>query len=107
MHQERFDQIRADFLREIAAAGTESEVLDIKGRYTGKKRGVLQELMTSLKEVAPEERPAFGQAVNALKNELERGRRGPGAGPRRQAGSRGAGCDPPRPAARPRATCTR
>jgi phenylalanyl-tRNA synthetase alpha chain len=73
MHQERFDQIRADFLREIAAAGTESEVLDIKGRYTGKKRGVLQELMTSLKEVAPEERPAFGQAVNALKNELEAG----------------------------------
>ena len=73
MQRERFDEIRANFLREIAAAGTESGVLDIKGRYTGKKRGVLQELMASLKEVAPEERPAFGQAVNALKGELEQG----------------------------------
>ncbi len=73
MHQERFDDIRARFAEEIASAASESDVLDIKGRYTGKKRGILQELMASLKEVAPEERPAFGQAVNALKSELEQG----------------------------------
>ncbi len=73
MDQARFEDIRKRFAGEIAGAGTESEVLDIKGRYTGKKRGVLQELMTSLKEVTPEERPAFGQAVNALKVELEQG----------------------------------
>jgi phenylalanyl-tRNA synthetase alpha chain len=73
MHLGRFDEIRDAFQREIAAVSTESEVLDIKGRYTGKKRGVLQELMASLKEVAPEDRPAFGQAVNALKAELEQG----------------------------------
>lgn len=73
MDQARFEDIRERFAREISGASTESEVLDIKGRYTGKKRGVLQELMTSLKEVAAEDRPAFGQAVNALKNELEQG----------------------------------
>ena len=73
MDQGRFQDIRERFAQEISGAATESEVLDIKGRYTGKKRGVLQELMTSLKEVAPEDRPAFGQAVNALKNELEQG----------------------------------
>ena len=73
MHQERFDDIRARFAEDIASAASESDVLDIKGRYTGKKRGILQELMASLKEVAPEERPAFGQAVNALKSELEQG----------------------------------
>jgi len=73
MDQERFEDIRKRFAGEVAGAGTESEVLDIKGRYTGKKRGVLQELMTSLKEVSPEDRPTFGQAVNALKVELEQG----------------------------------
>jgi phenylalanyl-tRNA synthetase alpha chain len=73
MHLERFDDIRAAFARDISSAQSESEVLEIKGRYTGKKRGVLQDLMASLKSVPPEERPAFGQAVNALKTELEQG----------------------------------
>jgi len=73
MDQARFADIRERFTQEITGAATESEVLDIKGRYTGKKRGVLQELMASLKEVAAEDRPAFGQAVNALKSELEQG----------------------------------
>lgn len=73
MRSERFEAIRSDFSREIAACRTESEVLDVKGRYTGKKRGVLQELMAALKEVPPAERAAYGQAVNALKVELEGG----------------------------------
>lgn len=73
MHRDRLDEILASFSREIASAATESDVLEIKGRYTGKKRGVLQDLMTSLKSVAPEDRPAYGQAVNTLKGQLEAG----------------------------------
>ena len=73
MQAERFAQIREDFGREIAGAKTESDVLDIKGRFTGKKRGVLQDLLSGLKEVPAHERPAYGQAVNALKSELEAG----------------------------------
>jgi phenylalanyl-tRNA synthetase alpha chain len=73
MQADRFSQIREEFASQIAGAKTESEVLDIKGRFTGKKRGILQELLSGLKEVPAQERPAFGQAVNALKAELEAG----------------------------------
>ena len=48
-------------------------VRDLKGRYIGKKRGVLKDLMADISRVPPEEKPAFGQAVNALKAELEQG----------------------------------
>ena len=71
MHRERLDAIRQEFTKEIGAALTEADVLDIKGRYVGKKRGVLQDLMAQLKGLPPEERRDFGQAVNALKGELE------------------------------------
>lgn len=68
---DRFESIRGECRAALEEARTESDVLDIKGRFTGKKRGVLQDLMAQLKSVPPEERPAFGQQVNALKEELE------------------------------------
>ena len=71
METERFEAIRRDFDGEIKAASSEGEVLDIKGRYIGKKRGLLQDLMTAIKDLPPAERPLYGQAVNKLKNELE------------------------------------
>ncbi len=71
MSEERVASIREEFQRELAAASEESQVLEVKGRYLGKKRGVVQDLLAALKEIPPEERRAFGQAVNALKNELE------------------------------------
>ena len=73
MHLERIERIRRDFSRDIEAASTESALLEVKGRYVGKKRGVLQELMAALKTLPPEERRAFGQSVNALKEEMEAG----------------------------------
>jgi len=69
--KERFLAIRQACTEALAAARTESEILEIKGRFTGKKRGVLQELMSELKSVPVADRPSFGQAVNALKEELE------------------------------------
>jgi len=71
MKTERFDAIRRDFDGEIKAASTEGEVLEIKGRYVGKKRGILRDMMSAIKELPPEERRAYGQAVNALKREME------------------------------------
>ncbi len=68
---ERFETVRRECLEALASARTESEVLEIKGRYTGRKRGVLQELLAQLKSVPALERPAFGQAVNRLKDDLE------------------------------------
>ena len=73
MREERFEAIRREFAREIGACGTESEVLDVKGRYTGKKRGVLQDLMAAIKEIPADQKAAYGQAVNGLKAELENG----------------------------------
>jgi len=69
--KERFQAIRQACTEALTAARTESDILEIKGRFTGKKRGVLQELMAELKSVPPADRPTFGQAVNSLKEELE------------------------------------
>ena len=68
---ERFEALRDEWLKALEGAGTESEVLDLKGRYVGKKRGRIPELLQELKSAPPEERPALGQAVNKLKNEIE------------------------------------
>ncbi len=73
MDTSRFDEIRAEFSGEVVRVTTEAELLDLKGRYIGKKRGVLRDLMANMKSVPPEDKPAFGQAVNALKTELEGG----------------------------------
>jgi phenylalanyl-tRNA synthetase alpha chain len=71
MSVEKIASIREEFQRELAAAAEESQVLEVKGRFLGKKRGVVQDLLAALKETPPEERRAFGQAVNALKTDLE------------------------------------
>ncbi len=68
---ERFEALRDEWLKALEKAGTESEVLELKGRYVGKKRGKIPELLQDLKSASPEERPALGQAVNRLKNEME------------------------------------
>ncbi len=68
---ERFEALRDEWLKALDEAGTESEVLELKGRYVGKKRGKIPELLQDLKDAPPEERPALGQAVNKLKNEVE------------------------------------
>jgi phenylalanyl-tRNA synthetase alpha chain len=73
MQASRFSEVLQGFHEAAAAARTESEVLDLKGRYTGKKRGILTDLMAAMKDLPPSERPAYGQSVNALKAELEAG----------------------------------
>lgn len=66
--------IRNQFSQELLNAQTSSELEAIKVRYLGKK-GPIQELMKSLKDVSSEERPHVGKSINDLKvdisNQLE------------------------------------
>ncbi|HHS49859.1 MAG TPA: phenylalanine--tRNA ligase subunit alpha [candidate division Zixibacteria bacterium] len=54
----------------LAKAGSQADLDQIRADYLGRK-GALSEIMKSVKDLPPEERPAFGQAVNRLKNELD------------------------------------
>ncbi|MCI4398283.1 MAG: phenylalanine--tRNA ligase subunit alpha [Acidobacteria bacterium] len=68
---ESFEALRDEWLKALDEAQTESEVLELKGRFVGKKRGKIQDLLMQLKSAPPEERPLLGQAVNKLKGDAE------------------------------------
>ncbi|MCB1113365.1 MAG: phenylalanine--tRNA ligase subunit alpha [Chlamydiia bacterium] len=57
------------FQEELKAIQSTKELEDLKVKYLGKK-GPVQGLMKHLKDLSPEERPVFGQAVNDLKVEI-------------------------------------
>lgn len=69
--KDRLEQIRQNALAKIEAADALEKLNDIRVAFLGKK-GELTSIMKSMKEVAPEERPAFGQMVNATRSEVER-----------------------------------
>lgn len=54
----------------IEAAGALEKLNDIRVAFLGKK-GELTSIMKSMKEIAPEERPAFGQMVNETRSEID------------------------------------
>jgi phenylalanyl-tRNA synthetase alpha chain len=62
--------IKKSFLDEIEAAGDLTGLQQIKIKYTGKK-GLLSAQMKSLSSIPPDKRPAFGSAINEVKNFLE------------------------------------
>ncbi|KAF3362984.1 Phenylalanine--tRNA ligase alpha subunit [Chlamydiales bacterium STE3] len=64
------DNLRDQFEQEFSKIQLLSELETLKVKYLGKK-GPVQDLMKTLKEVKPEDRPAFGQKVNQLKAEFE------------------------------------
>ncbi|KIC74924.1 Phenylalanine--tRNA ligase alpha subunit [Neochlamydia sp. TUME1] len=61
--------IHSDFTADIAAVKTTAEIENLKIKYLGKK-GFIQNLMKFLKEVNPEQRPAFGKEINELKEDV-------------------------------------
>lgn len=63
---ERVEQASAAF----ASAENEDVLNQIKARFVG-KAGDITSLLRSLKDVAPEDRPAFGQAVNEARELVE------------------------------------
>ncbi|MEE1242573.1 MAG: phenylalanine--tRNA ligase subunit alpha, partial [Frisingicoccus sp.] len=68
--KDRLEQIRQKALAQIEEADVLDKLNDIRVAFLGKK-GELTSIMKSMKEVAPEDRPAFGQMVNATRSEIE------------------------------------
>ena len=65
----QLEQLEAALLEALKEVKTEAALNDLKAQYVGKK-GHLAEAMQTMKNLPKEERPAFGQAVNALKTTL-------------------------------------
>jgi len=66
----RIEELAEEGLRALEAAETESALLEIKGRYFGKK-GALTEHLKGVSALPPEARKTLGAAVNAARGRLE------------------------------------
>ena len=69
--KDRLSKIRQNALNQTEEAGALEKLNDIRVAFLGKK-GELTSIMKSMKELAPEERPAFGQMVNETRSEIEK-----------------------------------
>jgi phenylalanyl-tRNA synthetase alpha chain len=68
--KEKLAALYAEALADLAKAVSEADLQDVRVRYLGRK-GLLTALMKELGALSPEERPAAGQLVNQVKDELE------------------------------------
>ena len=62
-------QIKNDVMASIASADSLETLDAVRIKYLSKK-GEISQLMSALRDLTPEERPAFGAMVNALKEEV-------------------------------------
>lgn len=67
---EEIEQIKTAALEELEAAENEAALEAVRLKYISRK-GMIPALMQHLKNIAPEERRAYGQRVNALKDAVE------------------------------------
>ena len=68
--KEKLRQLTEEALDKIQASATLDEINDIRVEFLGKK-GRITSIMKELKDIAPEDRPAFGQLVNEAKQKAE------------------------------------
>jgi phenylalanyl-tRNA synthetase alpha chain len=64
------NKVRTAAIESLASASTTSELADWHSSYLSRK-GEVSQLMRHIGALSPEEKPVFGQAVNALKQELQ------------------------------------
>jgi phenylalanyl-tRNA synthetase alpha chain len=64
--QPSIDEIQQHFLSDLKKVQSTVDLEDIKVKYLGKK-GPIQDLMKTLKQMAPEHRPVVGKQINDLK----------------------------------------
>ncbi len=69
--QDKIHEIKILFQKELAEVDSSQKLEQVKVKYLGKK-GVIQDLMPSLKTVSSEERPLIGKQINDLKEEIIR-----------------------------------
>ncbi|MBN1178459.1 MAG: phenylalanine--tRNA ligase subunit alpha [Anaerolineae bacterium] len=68
--RDTLDRLKEEALAALADAGSSEALQAWNRRYLGKK-GALTQMLRSVGELPKEERPAFGQATNAVKVDLE------------------------------------
>ena len=68
--KDKLAKIKGEALEKISSASNMETLNELRVRYLGKK-GEMTEVLKSMKDVAPEERPAIGQMVNETRNEIE------------------------------------
>jgi phenylalanyl-tRNA synthetase alpha chain len=65
------DAVRDRFRARLAGAATDKDLKAVSDEFLSRKSGAVTALMKQLGALAPDERKAFGAAVNALKTEIE------------------------------------
>jgi phenylalanyl-tRNA synthetase alpha chain len=65
------EALTAEFEREASAVEDRQGFEQVRLRWVGRKQGRVRELLARLKEVKPEARRQYGQAVNRLKERVE------------------------------------
>ncbi len=68
--KENLQQIREEALAQIRETEVLDRLAEVRVNFLGKK-GKLTALLKSMKEIAPEDRPAFGQLVNETRQQIE------------------------------------
>lgn len=68
--REQLDSLVAEAREAFRAAPSDNDLNQVKARFIG-KQGTITALMQRMRELSPDDRPAFGQAVNAAKRDVE------------------------------------
>ncbi len=64
---EKIQEMRADIVAAASGINDSKEMYQLRKQYLDAKTGMISALMKNMRELAPEERPAFGKIVNELK----------------------------------------
>ncbi|MCP4896205.1 MAG: phenylalanine--tRNA ligase subunit alpha [bacterium] len=68
MSVERLKEVREAFLRDLDAAGADTDAIEkVRIQYAGRKSGLLQELTAVLKQLPNDQKREYGAALNDLK----------------------------------------
>jgi phenylalanyl-tRNA synthetase alpha chain len=63
--------LQQQFATDLDGVRTDADLKSLRDKYLGRKSGAITALMKSLGSAAPDERPALGAAINALKQRIE------------------------------------
>jgi phenylalanyl-tRNA synthetase alpha chain len=69
--RETVPELEKRFDSEAAAVADRAAWEDLRLRWTGRKQGIVRSLLSLTGQVAPADRPAYGQSVNRLKERVE------------------------------------
>jgi phenylalanyl-tRNA synthetase alpha chain len=65
------DRLRAQFTDELARAGSDRDLRQVRDKYLGRKSGAVAALMKAVGTAPPDTRPLLGRLANELKREVE------------------------------------